>query len=286
MTSENRKYYKYRPLRQDGDAHPFTASIFEKRELWFSSPADFNDPFDCNLRLHVDDSTDDEWIAYIDLMMKESPEDRASLEIVKKGKLWRSSPEMTRGIGDSTQKLNYNDSSVFCLAKTAESIPMFSYYADSHKGVAIEFSFSNRNVPCGLNYLDTIASSGADRSGVVFSDVLYPNEYPELNYHRLYGSDQLLKNIIFTKHYEWRHEREYRIFRRNIRASSVVFDPEILTGVVFGCKAEDSEIELVRGWLAEWPTPVALSRSKVSSKSFTLESEVFDQVGGSSDLRA
>ena len=56
--------------------------------------------------------------------------------------------------------------------------------------------------------------------------------------------------------------------------------PEILTGVVFGCKAEDADIELVRKWLADWPTPVALSMSKISTKGFDLETEVFDQVGG------
>ena len=123
MNSEVKRYYKYRPLLQGIDEHPFTASIFEKRELWFSAPSEFNDPFDCNLRLHVDDSTDEEWIAYIDLMMKESPGERAALESFKEGKLWRSNPEVGRGIGDATQKLNYNDSSVFCLAKTSDSNP-------------------------------------------------------------------------------------------------------------------------------------------------------------------
>jgi hypothetical protein len=45
-------YYKYRPLYQIGtnghqEAHPFTKSIFQKAELWYSAPTDFNDPFDC-----------------------------------------------------------------------------------------------------------------------------------------------------------------------------------------------------------------------------------------------
>jgi len=280
MNCETKQYYKYRPLLLNGDPHPFTASLFERRELWFASPSDFNDPFDCNLRLHVDDSTDEEWCSYIDLMMKENPKAKPNLEQVKAGRLWRVNREMTKGIGDKTQALNYSKSSVFCLARRADSIPMFSYYADSHRGVAIEFSFSNRNVPCGVNYLNSITAPGSGGSGVVFSEVLYPEKYPELNYHRLYGSEQLLKSIIFTKHHEWSHEYEYRIFRRGVPASAVSFDPAILTGVVFGCKAGDAETAMVKCWLNEWPTKVVLSKSKVSTDSFSLKTEPFDDVGG------
>lgn len=280
MNSEVKKYYKYRPLRQGADPHPFTASIFEKQELWFSAPKEFNDPFDCNLRLHVNDSTDDEWIKYIDLMIYQNPRSRTNLEAAKNGKLWKVNPSMTTGIGASTQELNYYRSSVFCLSKKPDSIPMFSYYADSHRGVAVEFSFSNLNVPCGVNYLNSVISSGGTRSGVVFNDVLYPDGYPELNYHRLYDTPELLNNIIFAKHHEWRHEQEYRIFRRAIPASTVNFETSLLTGVVFGCKSTAENVDLVKGWLARWPTPVTLSKTTVSASSFSLEIEEFDRVGG------
>lgn len=280
MNSEVKKYYKYRPLRQGADPHPFTASIFEKRELWFSAPKEFNDPFDCNLRLHVNDSTDEEWISYIDLMIDQNPSMRPKLEITKNGKLWKVNPSMTAGIGEGTQELNYHKSSVFCLSKKPDSIPMFSYYADSHKGVAIEFSFSNLNVPCGVDYLSSVISRGGTRSGVVFNDVVYPESYPELNYHRLYDRPELLQNIIFAKHHEWRHEQEYRIFRRAIPASTVNFEHGLLTGVVFGCKSTVEDVDLVKGWLAGWPAPVTLSKTSVSSTSFSLEIEEFDRMGG------
>ena len=190
---------------------------------------------------------------------------------------------MMANIGADTQELNYHKSSVFCLSKKPDSIPMFSYYADSHRGVALEFSFSNLNVPCGVDYLSSISSSGGTRSGVTFGDVLYPDGYPELNYHRLYDSPKLVENIIFSKHHEWRHEQEYRIFRRAIPASTVGFEPGLLTGVVFGCKSTIEDVDLVKGWLAGWATSVSLSKAVVSSSSFSLEIEEFDRIGGVSN---
>ena len=60
-----RKYYKYRSLYQatatGREVNPFTRAIFEKAEVYYATPQACNDPFDCNLRLHVKDSTDQEW---------------------------------------------------------------------------------------------------------------------------------------------------------------------------------------------------------------------------------
>ena len=71
-------YYKYRPLYQISangkpEPHPFTRSIFEKAEIYYSAPKDFNDPFDCNLRLHTNGSTNAQWEAYFDKLIAQEP---------------------------------------------------------------------------------------------------------------------------------------------------------------------------------------------------------------------
>src|SRR5258708_26800492 len=88
------QYYKYRPLYTPGSGggklvQPFTELIFVKAEIFYGGPADFNDPFDCNLRTHVDSSTDAEWEAYCDEMMAITPASRANLLQVKNGHLHR-----------------------------------------------------------------------------------------------------------------------------------------------------------------------------------------------------
>ncbi len=277
-------YYKYRPLYQYGadgisNPHPFAKSIFEKGELWYSAPKDFNDPFDCNLKLHVRGSTDEEWNAYCDRMIAQNPSDKTNLESFKSQKLWKTNPDVATSIGESTLTANYDESSVFCLSNKGNSIPMFSYYADSHQGIAIEFQFSHTEVPCGISFGDLGDRGNWYQRKIVFRDVEYPIDYPELNYHRLYDAeDQLIRSIIFTKYHEWSHEEEFRIFRRKVPASAVQFDKKLLTRVTFGCKTGQDEVDLVKGWLADWPSDVILAKAKTAADRFELEIEDFDTV--------
>ena len=49
------KLYKYQPF----SVH--TLSNLKNRQLWFTSPVYFNDPFDCNIRVDDDNFTDSDY---------------------------------------------------------------------------------------------------------------------------------------------------------------------------------------------------------------------------------
>ena len=278
-------YYKYRPLHLfetsgSRQPHPFTKSIFEKAEIFYSAPKDFNDPFDCNLRLHTDGSTDAQWEAYFDKLIPSAlnASEIATIQQAKAGKWWVTKPEIKANLGLEQHRIHYEESSVFCLSKKANSIPMFSYYADCHRGIAIEFSFSDTEIPCGISFGDpSHPDTWYDRK-VVFRDVEYPPTYPELNYHKVYGTDQLLRSLLFTKHHEWAHEQEFRILRRKIPASAVQFDKRIVTRVIFGCRTSIADVALVKSWLVGWPSDVVLSKAETSANQFNLNVKDFDIV--------
>lgn len=276
-------YYKYRPLYHIGakgilEPHPFTQSIFEKAEIYYSAPKNFNDPFDCHLKLHVDDSTDAEWERYYDLLGIQYPDQRAIIEAIKSNKRWRTDPRLAEGIGKDKQREIYEESSVFCLSKKCNSIPMFSYYADSHRGISIEFRFSDLEVPCGFPFGDLSRPDTWYGRKVIFRDVEYPPAFPELNYHRVYGTDKIVRSLMFTKHHEWSHEEEFRIFRRKVTASSVQFERNLLTRVIFGCRSGDAEVNMVKGWLAGWPSDVVLSKAETATDQFELRIKDFETV--------
>lgn len=278
-------YYKYRPLYQIGstgspEPHPFTKSIFEKAEIFYSAPKHFNDPYDCNLKLHVRDSTDAEWENYCDQLVAQYPAEKAKMDRVKSGKLWRTNPSLTENVGTATHQENYEQSSIFCLSKKGNSIPMFSYYADSHKGIAIEFQFSDDEVPCGIPF-NELNHRGVPYAGkIVLRDVEYPDTFPELNYHRLYGKDQLVRSLMFTKHHKWSHEEEFRIFRRKVPASSVQFEKRLLTRVIFGSKTTQDDVDLVKSWLLNWPSDIVLAKAETAIDQFELVIKDFDLVKG------
>jgi hypothetical protein len=264
------KYYKYRPLYQpDKQVDPFTQSIFKAAEVYFSEPCSFNDPFDCNLKLHNNDSSDEEWEAYFRYIIQKTPSMIDNIEDLISRKRWREELILSTGTTDPTCRKIYKESSVFCLSRKGNSIPMFSHYADDHKGIAIEFEFSDLEVPAGIEYLKAGKVITQDNC-VVFDDVIYSESFPELNSHRLINSEEIVTNLIFTKHIDWKYEKEFRIFRLGVPASPVKYEKALLTRIVFGCRTTASDVELVKSWIADWPTNVALSKATMSSFEFEL----------------
>ncbi len=111
MPNTVRSFYKYRPLysdRREKKENGFTRSLIESSELFYATPKTFNDPFDCNLKLNTDDSTEDEWIHYIDEMIRTYPDQKAGLLRAKEQKVWKQLGQ----IGEKTSKSIYEDSSV------------------------------------------------------------------------------------------------------------------------------------------------------------------------------
>ncbi len=272
MSYPKLSYYKYRPLYADksrGIPNQYTRAAIEASEIYYATPKDLNDPFDCNLKLHANDSPDTEWEGYIDNLIIKYPAREAQLRQIKHDKSWLSHPEL-RQVGKINSRTIYEESSVFCLSKKPNSIPMFSYYADEHRGLALEFSFSDIEVPCGIPFGDiNTPDSWYDRK-VIFRDVEYQSHFPELNYIRLNGFPQLTISLMFTKYIEWCHEEEFRIFRRKVPASTVVYDKRLLTRIILGARTEDKDIDLLKSWLHVHPTPVILSKAVPSTSSFDL----------------
>jgi len=269
-TLKSQSYFKYRSLKD-----MYTKEIFEKRELWYSAPKDFNDPFDCNLPLNCDGLTDKEiedfnvGIAKRRGRQLSSDELNGMTDTVKSGRINRLLAKWRKDC--------YVDSSVCCFSHLGDSIQMFSYYADGHEGICIEFSFSVLDMPTGISVAQQLFGSAR----IVPFDVVYQQEFPELNFLRLSALDpkEMVQNLIGIKARDWGHEKEYRIFRRQLPAGTVPFAPQILKRVILGAKTDDDKMALVKGWLKDWPTPVILAKAEPDAKAFKLNIRDVETVG-------
>jgi hypothetical protein len=279
-----KSYYKYRPLYSSGEGnprvvHPFTESIFTKGEIYYSAPSAFNDPFDCNLQMHLNDATEEDWINYYKRRiptMKDGVHKQNTLKFLQ-DKGWQKI-DPSRALVYYNGKI-YKESSVFCLSKKYNSIPMFSYYADQHRGIAIEFTFTLRSIPCGLHCTQYLSKGNPYYTKIMSYEVDYSEEFPDLNYHRLTEDPLYMRKLIFIKAIEWKHEQEYRIFRSEIPAGTIKYDLRLLTRVVLGCKTGQAELDLVKGWLKDWPSSVIISKAVQAKDRFELNIEDIDSAG-------
>lgn len=165
------KLYKYQQvLSSEAEKEKYLRlkRHLQKHEMRLSCPSRFNDPFDCQFAFPAD--LDGE------LFMR----CKNSLDAV-----WR----------------------VGCLTEHFDNRLMWSHYADSHRGICIEYDFSS-------------FSPSLDR--VVFAPVVYSSKRPEftrelqdhLSHNQLNLQDrQYLTSALFTKDTIWKYESEWRILK-------------------------------------------------------------------------
>ena len=112
---------------------------------------------------------------------------------------------------------------VASFSETWESIPMWAYYADSHKGVCMKYEFDR---------LDS-------------SDISYQNVKNAL--HKVWYSEQRFndphcKFTPFVKSLQWAHEQEWRLFKEG--EEEYLYIP-CITEIYLGINFDDSKIDCI-----------------------------------------
>lgn len=104
--------------------------VFEECKLWFFSPTYFNDPFDCKIYPNI--PSDEEFAKYLAIHAENAtPVDyQAIFEGIRK-----FGPGLAKRAIDDVM----NKSGVKCFTPKDANILMWSHYANSHKGICLEF---------------------------------------------------------------------------------------------------------------------------------------------------
>lgn len=193
--------YCYKPV----DEH--TLDIFESGTFWFSSPVNFNDPFDCK----VYPST-------------ESAVKRAKEQLERNGGQLTENLVRTLVTDETVIKAVdrvMNSKGVLCLTPHPDNILMWSHYADKHKGVCLELDVR----ACPEFFVYPVK-------------VTYETEYPTFNL----GEET--HSIFATKYKDWAYEDEIRVLKDKVGQHK--FAPLCLKSVIFGCRADEETKQKVK----------------------------------------
>ena len=223
-------------------------------ELWLSSPADFNDPFDMTAAV-VFEGSDEERRAFIG-----SKIDNLQPTLPKGARRRRIEALMRDRVGLESMlresfRRNMAQVGVSCFTSEARDIVMWSHYAENHAGIALQFEPSR----------DILNLASAVR-------VLYAKQYPVLNWFTEFkeGISQALRQ----KHEAWAYEHEFRCIRiRDAHTRSLLADGG-LTGIILGCRSPSAAEDAVRALLAEraryGKPPVSLYRAEQHPRDYRL----------------
>jgi hypothetical protein len=229
-------FWRYRPVQDIGRDR----EIFVEDKLWFSTPDQFNDPFEASphVRWHGDycPSYETLWKGSLDLEPSMSPEDRHQA-VTAAVEQYRSDPASRQrnreSMGPALRQL-FQRTSIGCFfgADPETALSMWAYYASGHQGYCLGFSFAQ---PWSYTDPESGKSMPIEPFEVDYSE---SNEYPVIagDVDLTDGSSvtDLLKMSLLTKSKVWMHEEEWRCLRFITPSSHQSFPPTALRTVIFG----------------------------------------------------
>jgi len=210
--------------------------IVRDRQIYFSKPSDFNDPWDGKPWFNITNLQDPEerariadWLStvYRELNL---PDDERGLQCIRsdpvyaREKIEKFSNAMARGIPEKYR--------VYCLSTKPDCELMWAHYANKHRGICLEY---NCSTPMFCEAYK----------------ISYSKTYPVFKIYNSQAEDNLMP--LVTKSAAWAYEDEYLLISQEKNNAS--HDPTLITengllklpegalkAIIIGClTAEDNK---------------------------------------------
>ena len=250
---------------------PFTARSLQNLKsqvVYFGSPLNFNDPYDCALSPSIKNPNDAE-VERIRQHYLANPElegqhrrfyELAAISELRAMFLRAAQRVLNQAINDFLAHRG-----VSCFSEKVDSLLMWSHYGDHCKGFCLEFDTSTELFE-------------------KFKKVCYGQEMPEFDIVPMLcdGDFDPVRNLYCTKALDWSYEQEWRGIH-NIAGTAFGYPSNALTGVYLGPDIPFPAFEIVALILAGQNEKVQLWQGSRSKSNFAVE---FQPVTYTSHLEA
>lgn len=251
--AEPKYLYKYQPFNE-----VFARDLLLDNKLWFASPLDFNDPFDCRPVIDLCGSPQELLFWSARHYQKRTIGVPVSVLLEKGRELAQQfqpeveDEEANRGARDALNEM-LRDLGVLSLAARDNDVLMWSHYAANHTGVCWRFDH-------GVEFFAQAA------------EVKYAENRPVF---RVLEGDRgdLADRMLLTKADFWKHEGEWRIVQPGV-AGLISFPADGLTGVVLGSAITAADEARLRSLIAERSDQIEVLRANIDPKLYRVTIEV------------
>lgn len=254
MNEAPTKFYKYRSM--GGDAAHWVERTVLCDEIYFAPASSFNDPFDLRPSFSLEAPSNRQREDFLRMSRKFEPELTEEERQAEVDKVMATSMSV-EVISNTTAAIqtvhNHHITTkvgVLCVSTKRDDILMWSHYADSHRGICLEF--------------DGTAPFMAHAQKIKYADErIAINPYKDT-------PNVMMEKSLLIKSNHWEYESEWRLLRYGKGPGVVKFRPVNLTGIILGALASASTINLVKSWGQRRSAPIKVYRASVSSKRFEL----------------
>jgi hypothetical protein len=244
----------------------YVLDTIANKRLYFSSPTNFEDPFDCRPKFTLFSckrEPDSIWEKYFRLLAKErypsisdvDAGEHAKAAVAKgshRDKCWlRETDEAMR----NSLIAHVSNERICCFSRSPRNSMMWAHYADNHRGLVLQFKATEMTDPRG-------SYKGFDVE--YYSHSIPLSRYVEAMASTANGDDVAFSRLMLcSKSCEWRPEEEVRFFSR---AAYVPYPETMLTGILFGSECSVHWKAHVYQALSEWSSkPSMFDEDSVAS---------------------
>jgi hypothetical protein len=230
---EGKTLYKYRSYSAQ------SLSILINRELYFASPQQLNDPFDCQLSIP-------EALAAA-VTKTDSMPTKFQVPLRKKLRQFGELAHIYEKMAADWEKLG-----VLSLSEVSDNSLMWTHYSDNHRGFCLGFELEEPFT----SYNEEHLIIGCTRVDYLEDNPFVKYFWETCMHGKLPIWDEFWKELLSigmaVKSQPWSHEREVRVLRMN--PGVVQFNPHMLSEVVFGSRMPEQSRITVRRLLSseEW----------------------------------
>lgn len=233
--------------------------IFKENKFYFQSPNSFNDPFDCKALIDCNYSDKDDFSLFHSRIIRTLYPEISESELDNKIQEALSEKKFPEIINSSLKNVLYQLNEilgVFCLSEIHDDILMWSHYANSHKGIVLQFDSGS--------LLKTFRH---------LNKVEYSKNYLPLKYWNDYFDkpNEMFKLLLCRKSEHWNYEKEWRIIQPIGDDRNLLFPKDILTGVIIGCNASDDVKEQINKWIKDYKLETKIYFALKNDEGFSLE---------------
>jgi hypothetical protein len=270
---------------------PGRVDVLKNRNIRFTQPGDFNDPFefrpqiqaaasDEQVRTYVENNFDqlveqelDKYGALTQLVPQATMRELLRTQKARLPELFRLlEPQMLENVSSALDRFLNQNVGVLCLSEVRDSILMWGHYTDDHRGFVLGFDsnhsfFSKRR-------------SGQDEFGFL-RQVEYQHQRPNVVL-----SDTSSPAWFQTKSEQWAYEKEWRTVRVLSEADCRIngapfpvclfeFAPDAVLEIIVGLRSTPPMVQEMRSLASGFPR-AALLRAREDPCNYGL---VFDEIG-------
>lgn len=221
------RIYKYEPLSAQ------SLQNLKSQIIYFGSPREFNDGYDCALNPEVEVPSEKEAEAIRHELLRRdevSGQIRRELEALPSAELALTLQRAVAGFVAQTSREFLDKHGVTCFSESVSNLLMWAHYAGKAQGFCLEFDalcepFKSKLFP--VSYQTAVPSIKVTADLVVGRRLL-----------------PLIHTLFCTKSADWAYEREWRAMHAE-KGTRYCYPVECLTGVYFGPDSSGESQEIV-----------------------------------------